>query len=207
MRVVGLLGKRKRKAEKTLRKTKVDSYVNLWDDSVEALKDLLGERKRELGRDLTAQDSLFVSGVGTPLNINAIELVFRNLATRAGLYKKIEAELRTKTFGTPSAAHIDFQPGTKAAYSAYPLRIRPEAVVARMTPEQIRPAVISWVKSLEAAPANSPDQVVDVDSGELDRFLKLGWRFVSIVNAKKAVVRWESGGDPLHPATSNAILD
>ena len=41
-----------------------------------------------------------------------------------------------------------------------------------------------WVKSLEATPTDAPDRVVDVDDGELDNFTKLGWRFVSIVNAR-----------------------
>jgi hypothetical protein len=65
-----------------------------------------------------------------------------------------------------------------------------------MTPEQIRPAVISWVKFLEPAAANAPDQPVDVDNGEVDAYLKLGWRFVSIVNSHKAIVRWEREGTP-----------
>jgi hypothetical protein len=87
-------------------------------------------------------------------------------------------------------------------------RAKPEDVAAHMTSDQIRPAVIAWVKSLEApAPANSPDQVVDVDSGELDTYLKLGWRFVSIVNAKKAVVRWESKQTPIYPTVARDILD
>ena len=76
-----------------------------------------------------------------------------------------------------------------------------------MTPEQIRPAVISWVKSPEATPTDAPDWVVDVDDGELDRFTKLGWRFVSIVNARKAVVRWERKSDPVNPITPDSILD
>jgi hypothetical protein len=82
-----------------------------------------------------------------------------------------------------------------------------DAVVARMTHEQIRPAVISWVKSPEATPIDAPDWVVDVDDGELDRFTKLGWRFVSIVNARKAVVRWERKSDPVNPITPDSILD
>ena len=45
-------------------------------------------------------------------------------------------------------------------------------------PEQIQPAVISWLKSLEEpASSNAPDVVVQLDNGELDRYLKLGWRF------------------------------
>ena len=53
-----------------------------------------------------------------------------------------------------------------------------DAVVARMTPEQIRPAVISWVKSLEAATTDAPDRVVNVDDEELDRFANLGWEIL-----------------------------
>ena len=49
--------------------------------------------------------------------------------------------------------------------------------------------------------------VVDVDDGELDNFTKLGWRFVSIVNARKAVVRWERKSDPVYPITPHPILD
>src|SRR2546428_7249158 len=78
-----------------------------------------------------------------------------------------------------------------------------------MTPEQIRPAVISWVKSLEPrAPSNAPDQVVDVDNGELDSYLKPGWRFVSIVNAKKVAVRWEARSEPCYPVTpANTVAE
>ena len=76
-----------------------------------------------------------------------------------------------------------------------------------MTHEQIRPAVTSWVKSPEATPTDAPDWVVDVEDGELDRFTKLGWRFVSIVNARKAVVRWERKSDPVYPITPDSILD
>jgi len=47
-----------------------------------------------------------------------------------------------------------------------------------MTPEQIRPAVISWVKSLEAATTDAPDRVVNVDDEELDRFANLGWEIL-----------------------------
>ena len=82
-----------------------------------------------------------------------------------------------------------------------------DAVVARMTHEQIRPAVISWVKSPEATPTDAPDWEVDVDDGELDRFTKLGWRFVSIVNARKAVVRWEWKSDSVNLLTPDSILD
>jgi len=64
-----------------------------------------------------------------------------------------------------------------------------------------------WVKSLEATPTDAPDRVVDVDDGELDNFTKLGWRFVSIVNARKAVVRWERKSDPVYPITPHPILD
>ena len=53
-----------------------------------------------------------------------------------------------------------------------------DAVVARMTPEQIRPAIISGVKSLEAAPTDAPDRIVDVDDEELDRFTNLGWEIL-----------------------------
>ncbi len=74
---------------KTLRKTKVDSYTLLWDDCVQSLKELLEERKRELGHDLTAEDILFASEIGNQLGVNTIELLFRNLATRAGLHKKL----------------------------------------------------------------------------------------------------------------------
>ena len=64
-----------------------------------------------------------------------------------------------------------------------------------------------WVKSLEATPTDAPDRVVDADDGELDNFTKLGWRFVSIVNARKAVVRWERKSDPVYPITPHPILD
>ena len=64
-----------------------------------------------------------------------------------------------------------------------------------------------WVKSREATPTDAPDRVVDVDDGELDNFTKLGWRFVSIVNARKAVVRWERKSDPVYPITPHPILD
>jgi hypothetical protein len=40
----------------------------------------------------------------------------------------------------------------------------------------------------------------------MDAYLKLGWRFVSIVNTHKAIVRWERAGPPLHP-TTNFVLD
>jgi hypothetical protein len=75
-----------------------------------------------------------------------------------------------------------------------------------MTPEQIRPTVISWVKSLEATLTDAPDWVVDVDDGELDRFTKLGWRLVSIVNARNTVVRWERKSDPVNPITPDSIM-
>ncbi|OLD04627.1 MAG: hypothetical protein AUJ07_03755 [Crenarchaeota archaeon 13_1_40CM_3_53_5] len=66
------------------------------------------------------------------------------------------------------------QPGTQASINWKPIEGPSESVAARMTPEQIRPAVISWVESLEPrAPSNAPDQVVDVDNGELDSYLKL----------------------------------
>jgi hypothetical protein len=74
---------------KTLRKSKVDSYAFLWEDSVEALKELLGDRERELGRPLTARDPSFINELGNHLNTNTIELLFPNLATRAGLFKKL----------------------------------------------------------------------------------------------------------------------
>jgi len=45
-----------------------------------------------------------------------------------------------------------------------------------------------------------------VGDGELDRLIKLGWRFVSIVNARKAVVRWERKSDPVNPITRDSIL-
>ncbi len=47
-----------------------------------------------------------------------------------------------------------------------------------MTPEQIRPAIISGVKSLEAAPTDSSDRILDVDDEELDRFTNLGWEIL-----------------------------
>jgi hypothetical protein len=76
-----------------------------------------------------------------------------------------------------------------------------------MTPEQMRPAIISWIKSLETAPGNGPDQPVDADNGEMDAYLKLGRRFVSIVNSHKAIVRWERAGPPPHPTSSDFVLD
>ena len=80
--------------------------------------------------------------------------------------------------------------------------------MARMAPEQIRLAVISWVKPLEPrAPSNTPDPVVDEDNGEMDAYLKLGWRFVSIVNSHKAIVRWERGGSPPSLTSSTFVLD
>jgi site-specific recombinase XerD len=304
---------------KTLRKSKVDSYTYLWDDSVEALKELLHERKRELGRDLTKSDNLFQTDQRQPLNDNRIEILFRHLAERSGLFTQIGRLHRLRphkigrTFFTTEAVNAGVDPAIRefvlmhktdqfgGAYNKFHqtvkgqelirrelLKLRPvlnlksdkgteiskenyfeqtietlaiskgkdpqevksailailarggdfqklyaqmetearmrmppmstihpmvkilepEKVAAHMTPEQIRPAVMAWVKSLEApGPANSPDQVVDVDSGELDTYLKLGWRFVSIVNAKKAVVRWESKQTPIYPAVSNGILD
>ena len=44
--------------------------------------------------------------------------------------------------------------------------------------------MVSFVKSrseAERGVANAPDQVVDVDRGELDSYSRLGWRFVSVV--------------------------
>jgi len=52
------------------------------------------------------------------------------------------------------------------------------------------PPLLAEQPPLEATPTDAPDRVVDVDDEELDRFTKLGWRFVSIVNARKL---WYAG--------------
>jgi site-specific recombinase XerD len=265
---------------KTLWKTKIDSFVYPWDDAVEALQHLLQERKHELGRELTAQDTLFAIYIETPLKVNTIELIVRNMAERTGMhkkigrnqrlrpyklgrtffateavnagvdpavrefvllhktdqfggtyvqshktakgeelirrellklrpvlniksdkgteqlkqsyfeqtietlaiskgmdpeevrkaiivilalggdFKKIEAQFRNEALATGNYPHVD--PGPRAP--PVKIHIGPvitrDMIVARMTPEQIRPAIISWVKSLETAPANGPDQPV-----------------------------------------------
>ncbi len=75
---------------KTLRKNRVDSYTLLFDDAVEDLQTLYNERKRQIGRELTESDLLFTTNDGSrPLNVNLIEILFRELARRAGLFKRI----------------------------------------------------------------------------------------------------------------------
>ena len=75
---------------------------------------------------------------------------------RGGGFKKIEAQLRNEALATRSVPPAEFYPGAPPVQlHTFPI-IRADEVVARMTPEEIRPAVISWVKSLEAAPANAP---------------------------------------------------
>ena len=129
------------------------------------------------------------------------------ILARGGDFKKIEAEMRAEAVRIRDATKLDLRPGVSYSIHLKPIEVSPEAVAARMTPEQVRPAVISWVKSLEPSTANAPDQPVDVDNGEMDAYLKLGWRFVSIVNSHKAIVRWERAGTPPHPPTSNFVLD
>jgi len=115
--------------------------------------------------------------------------------------------MRAEAVRTRDATKLDLRPDVSYSIHWKPIEVPAEAVAARMSPEQVRPAVISWVKSLEKAPTSGPDQPVEVDNGEMDAYLKLGWRFVSIVNSHKAIVRWERGGTPPHPSTSNFVLD
>src|SRR2546426_9973815 len=129
------------------------------------------------------------------------------ILARGGVFKKNQAEMRAEALRIRDATKLDLRPEVSYSIHLKPPEAAPEAVAARMTPEQVRPAVISWVKSLETTAANGPDQPVDVDNGEMDAYLKLGWRFVSIVNSHKAIVRWERAGPPPHPPTSNFVLD
>ncbi len=104
---------------KTLRKSKVDSYTYLWDDSVEALKELLQERKRELGRDLGKTDNLFETDQGQPLNDNRIEILFRHLAERSGQFTQIGRLHRLRphkigrTFFTTEAVNASVDPAVR----------------------------------------------------------------------------------------------
>lgn len=107
---------------KTLPKTKVESYTILWDDCVQSLKVLLEERKRELGGDLTAEDNLFVSELGHQLGVNTIDLLFRNLASRAGLHKKLGRLQRLRphkigrTFFATEAVNAGVDPRSENSY-------------------------------------------------------------------------------------------
>jgi site-specific recombinase XerD len=70
----------------------MQSYTHfLWDDAVEDVKDLLEERERDLGRQLTASDPLFTNQSGHAIKANDVGKTIRRLAHRSG------AEVKDKT--------------------------------------------------------------------------------------------------------------
>ncbi len=61
-------------------------YVHfLWDDATEDLRELLGEREREVGRPLSASDALFVNQSNKPIKGLDVAKTIRRLADRSGV--------------------------------------------------------------------------------------------------------------------------
>src|SRR5216117_216315 len=67
------------------------------------------------------------------------------ILARGGDFKKIEAEMRAEAIRTRDATKLNLRPDVSYSIHLKPIEIPAEAVAARMTPEQVRPAVISWV--------------------------------------------------------------
>ncbi len=69
----------------TRQKTGITYACLLWDDAADDLKELLDERERELGRQLTDSDSLFTNQSGRPIQDQDVQKTFRRLADRSGV--------------------------------------------------------------------------------------------------------------------------
>src|SRR5712691_9131796 len=72
----------------------MQSYTHfLWDDAVEDTKDLLGERERDLGRPLTANDPLFSNQSGATIRARDVQKTIRRLADKSGIEPKDKTKL------------------------------------------------------------------------------------------------------------------
>jgi len=72
----------------TRQKTGITYACYLWDDAVSDLKELLDERERDVGRQLTDDDPLFVNQSARPIQDQDVAKTIRRLAVGSGVEER-----------------------------------------------------------------------------------------------------------------------